>query len=84
MPQAADMAIVERLEQCLSTLEQMPDMPRYDIAWLRLRCRDTLQYHHELQRASLRQLQRDVSKFVEAFPNVLPASLVEEVAQTMP
>ncbi|MGK4001469.1 hypothetical protein WMF31_02510 [Sorangium sp. So ce1036] len=70
---------VERLRDCLLALERSVDVPRLDVEWLRLRCDDTLRFHGQLQRDSLRQLQKDVADFVEEFPYLIPASLIDEV-----
>jgi hypothetical protein len=66
---------VERLRSYLFKLEDVAGVPRLDIAWLRLRCDDTLCSSGERQRDSLRQLQKDVRSFVEEFPTILPAEL---------
>jgi hypothetical protein len=72
---------VERLRTCLLRLEQVAGGPRLDIEWLRLRCDDTLRYEGAVQRDSIRQLQTDLSRFVEEFPGMLPTLLIEEVAR---
>jgi hypothetical protein len=70
---------VERLRSCLLNVEQVAGSPHLDVEWLRLRCEDTLRFSGQLQLDSLRQLQKDVSQFVEAFPGVIPKGLTEEV-----
>jgi hypothetical protein len=69
---------VERLRSCLLQLEGVAGHPRLDIEWLRLRCDDTMRRAGEAQRDSLRQLQKEVSQFVEEFPGVIPAVLVAD------
>ena len=71
--------LVERLRSCLLRLEVAVGGPRLDVEWLRLRCDDTRRFAGELQRDSLRELQKDVLRFVEEFPDVIPSGLVEEV-----
>jgi hypothetical protein len=55
-----------------------------DLEWLRLRCEDTLSYSGQLRRDSLRQLKKDVASFVEEFPGILPAAIVDEVQRLDP
>jgi hypothetical protein len=70
---------VERLRTCLLALERLADIPRLDIEWLRLRCDDTLRFGGQLQQDSLRQLQGDVAQLAAEFPDLIPASLLDEV-----
>lgn len=63
---------VRRLASALRRLRKRPSVPVGDIAWLLLRCEDTLRYEGDLQRASAVQLTRDVADFDENFPGLLP------------
>jgi hypothetical protein len=72
---------VERLRASLLRLEQMAGAHRLDVEWLRLRCDDTIRFSGESRRDSLRQLKKDVARFAEEFPDVLPLALVEEVGR---
>ncbi|WP_437965512.1 hypothetical protein WMF04_38640 [Sorangium sp. So ce260] len=75
----ATIETVERLRTCLLALERSIDVPRLDVEWLRLRCDDTLRFRGQMQRDSIRQLQKDVAQFVAEFPHLIPVSLLDEV-----
>jgi hypothetical protein len=77
MPEAE---MVEVLYVCLRQLERDVDAPHLDLQWLRARCEDTLRRTGEAQRDSFRQLRRDVREFAEEFPNLIPPSLMKDLA----
>ena len=70
---------IERLRKSLLELECSTDSPTLDLAWLRLRCDDTLSLTGQLQRDSILQLQTDIADFLEEFPKLLPVDLLEEL-----
>jgi hypothetical protein len=47
-------------------------------------CEDTLSYSGQLRPDSLRQLKKDVARFVEEFPGILPGVIVDEVQRLDP
>lgn len=68
-------ACVESLRDALVRLSAAPTDARHDIAWLRLRCEDTLAYHVDLQLASMKQLRVDLAAFEDEFPGLIPREL---------
>lgn len=74
---ALDQAVasVESLRDALVRLSAAPTDARHDIAWLQLRCEDTLAYHIDLQLASMKQLLVDLAAFDDECPGLLPREL---------
>ena len=82
---ALDQAVasVESLRDALVRLAATPTEAHHDIAWLRLRCEDTLAYHVDLQVASMKQLLVDLAAFDDEFPGGLPPDLRARCEQAL-
>jgi hypothetical protein len=71
--------VVEAVRARLAALEREPgpDIPPYDVLWLKERCESTLRGGNDYWcRLSLRQLKKDVANFDKEFPGLLDPDLL--------
>lgn len=75
--------LIKRLLDCLSVLKITDGAPRLDAEWLELRCRDTLTSDN-IENISARVLIKDIERFLNEFPNILPPDLVADLTRPEP
>ncbi len=75
--------VSERLIDCLIVLKTTDGAPQLDAEWLELRCRDTLT-SDGIENISAPVLAKDIERFLNEFPNILPPDLVEVLTRPEP